>query len=242
MTNGLIELGEVMLSASERRLESVSRNIANVSTPGFKKETSFDEALSAQAPGAADASSTNKTTNKTGTDFSQGTLRLTGKSLDLALSGAGFFKLRSQDGVYYSRGGQFERASDGTLSTSQGLTLQTVTGENLVVSKEDFEVLQDGTVLEGGLPTARIGVFETSDGAALQSIGGGIFSVSDDAMRDAPSVVVRQGMLEGSNVELASEMVEMMAALRQAEAGARIVQVFDTLSGQMISTFGQGNR
>lgn len=238
MTNGLAELGEVMLSASERRLESVSRNIANVSTPGFKKEMSFNEVLGAGALGPAGAGAA----RRTATDFSQGTLRLTGNARDLALSGEGFFKLRSEAGVFYSRGGQFERSANGALSTAQGLVLQTAGGQDLVVSSENFEVLQDGTVIENGLPVARIGVFAADGDKALEAAGGGLFSAPEEIMHEPSSVIVRQGMLEGSNVELAGEMVEMMAALRQAEAGARVVQVFDALSGQMISTFGQGAR
>jgi flagellar basal-body rod protein FlgF len=235
MTSGLAELGEVMLSASERRLETVSRNIANISTPGFKTERSFSEALGASAAKASAARSA-------ATDFSQGSLRVTGNALDLALSGAGFFKLRSQAGVYLSRGGQFERASDGTVRTAQGLSLLTATGEDLVVSNGKIEILEDGTVLEGGLPVARLAVVESEEAKILEAMGGGLFSAPGEALRNTSASIVRQGMLEASNVEMAGEMVEMMSALRQAEAGARIVQVFDTLSGQMISTFSQGGR
>ena len=231
MTGGLLELGEVMLSVSERKLETVSRNVANISTPGFKRETSFQNVLLSGAAGVAD--------NAVGAraDFSQGGLRVTGNPFDLALSGAGLFKLRSETGVFFSRGGQFERAANGAMVNALGFALQTTSGEDLVLRDSVVEVLEDGTVLESGLPIARIGVFHVSQDN-LQSLGGGLFTADESAVQDVASPILRQGMIETSNVELSGEMMEMMTALRQAEAGSRIVQVFDALSEQMISTFG----
>ena len=230
MTHGLVELGEVMLSASERRLETVSRNIANLATPGFKKEISFGDVLASSGP---DSSQTRFTV------FSQGALRATGGALDFALAGEGLFKLRSESEIYLSRSGQFQRAADGTVRNAQGFALQTNDGADLVLSGAEFEVLSDGTVLENGLPVARIGVFRPDDPAGLRSQGGGLYSADGD-VPEAPSAVLHQGMLETSNVEMAGEMMEMMEALREAEVGARIIQLFDTLSGQAVSTFGQG--
>jgi flagellar basal-body rod protein FlgF len=233
MTGDLLELGKVMLAQSERRLEAVSRNIANVSTPGFKKETSFGDALNVGA--ASDAQLTTSSV-----DFAQGGLQLTANPLDLALSSDGFFKVRAGEEIFYSRGGHFHLTANGALASTHGMILQTPDGQDIVLSGQNPEILADGTILEGGLPMTKVGVVAWPD-TSPKSLGGGLFAAPvEPSIAIAPTV--RQGMIEASNVSMADEMVEMMSAIRQAEAGSRVVQVFDSLSGQMISTFGQGTR
>lgn len=239
MANGLLEVGGVMLAASERRLEVVSTNVANTSTPGFKKEVSFQDALSARDQAAA-LSGQSAPDARTFTEFSQGALRMTGKPLDLAVSGYGFFKLRAGDQFFYGRAGAFERSANGSVVDAQGMALQAAGGGDLVIAAGKVEILQDGTVLQDGAPAARIALAQPAHADLLQRAGAGLFLAPEDAMQDVAAPVVRSGMLEASNVGMADEMVEMMTALRQAETGARLVQLYDSLAGQSISTFGQG--
>jgi flagellar basal body rod protein FlgG len=225
-----------MMSSSARRLEVTSQNVANTSTPGYKRQITFQDALSV-AHHTASAPS-----NVAYTDYSQGALRVTGAPLDLALSGAGFFQLRGDDGLYLSRSGQFHRAVDGRIINAQGLFLQTSDGQDLFLRSERAEILSDGVVLEDGMPVARIGVFEVGADTELRALGGSLFAAADGAMEEAPSPSVRQGALESANVEMSEEVITMMAALRRAEAGARVVQAYDTLTGQALSTFGRVQR
>ncbi len=240
MSGGLLDIGEIILATTERRLEIVSRNIANASTAGFKKEIAFGEILSS-------LEATDKTSGitpnpqATYTDFSQGSLRMTGRAFDLALSGPGFFRVRSIDGTsYYTRNGEFERGGDGRLANAQGMVLQTAGGDDLVVADDAAEILSDGVVLEAGQPVARIGVFVPSSGEQFQALGGTLFSASA-APLEAGEPLVRQGMIETANIDMPGEMVGMMEALRSAEIGARIVQAYDGLIDKSISTFGRGS-
>lgn len=235
MPSGLLEIGEILLAASQRRLETVSHNVSNASTPGYRKALLFEHALS-DARGTAPIA--------TMSDFAQGPLRATGRPLDLALSGAGFFQLRGSGGVYYTRAGQFERTPEERLADAQGRALQTADGADLVLraGAGDIEILSDGVVLEDGIPIARIGVFLARDAGDLQALSGTLFAAQSGSMQEASAPVVRQGMLEMSNVDVASEMLDTMRALRAAEIGARIVQSYDTLMDQSISTFGRGRR
>jgi len=232
---GLIELGEVMMTRSERHLELTSQNISNVSTPGYKRhvsfETSIDEAHAAELGGAAVTSRP---------DLEQGALRQTGRSLDLAISGTGFFLLRSEDGhAVYTRNGQFSRDSAGRMVSVEGYPLQVAGGGELTLSGEHAEILNDGTVLEDGAPVARIGIYSPDETAQLVAQSGTLFAAPDAAMHEVSSPLVRQGALESANVDNASEMLQLMASMRQAEAGARVVEAYDTLIGQSISTFGR---
>lgn len=232
----LLELGSVMMSSSAHRLEVTSQNVANTSTPGFKRQISFQHALDAVR------NAENAAGNASYTDYSQGALRVTGAPLDLALLGAGFFRLRGDDGVYFSRAGQFQRTSDGRITNAQGLFLQTSDGQDLVLVSERAEILTDGVVLENGLPVARISVFDTGAETDLQRLGGSLFTSAEGLMEEVATPSIRQGALESANVEMSEEVIAMMSALRRAEAGARIVQAYDTLTGQAISTFGRTQR
>jgi flagellar basal-body rod protein FlgF len=235
--SGLVESAAAILSASERRLEVAAQNVANIATPGFKRQLSFSRLVApAEANGASEAGVA------VHRDFAQGTLAGTGNPLDLAISGPGFFELRSESGTIYSRQGQFRLAADGTLVTPQGYVLQAAGGGDLVLERAAVSILEDGTVLDRGVPVARIAVLAAADEGALQPVGGSHFIAPEGAMTALPEAVVRQGMVENSNVSLGDEMVSTMAAVRQAETGARLIQVYDELLGRAISSLGQGGR
>lgn len=234
MSGGLLEIAEVILANSEKRLETVARNVANSSTAGFKRQISFEQALTNNAVDKP-------ATQATFTDFEQAALRVTGQPFDLALSGPGFFRLRTDDGaIYYSRGGQFDRGIDGLLRNAQGMILQGSSDGDVIISDPAAEILTEGIVLERGLPVARIGVFEPTEAEQMESVGGIVFRSNTDLLEsDAPSI--RQGMIETANVAMASEMVTMMEALRSAEIGARVVQTYDSLVSGSITTFGRSS-
>lgn len=233
---GLIESATGILSASERRLESVSNNVSNVSTPGFKRQISFEEVMSDRDSADTGVSFRHRA------DFSQGQMSRTGNPLDLAISGTGFFRLRADNEILYSRQGQFSVAADGTVVTRQGHVLQQAGGGDLVLERAAVEILEDGTVLDGTRPIARIGLYAAADLASLRPLGGSMFAAGEEAMEEAPAAAVRQGMVEASNVVLGDEMVAMMKAVRQAEGGARLVQIYDDLLGRAIAAFGQGGK
>lgn len=234
---GLVESASAILSATERRLETIANNVTNLSTPGFKRQLSFVEMLPGQAPDALDLP-----TPRVRPDLAQGRLSETGNPLDLAISGAGFFRLRDGDAFVYSRQGHFRRAEDGTLVSPQGHVLQQAGGGDLVLERAAVRILTDGTVLDEGRPVARIGLFEPGEDTATESLAGSLFAMAEGSMEDAEGSELRQGMIEASNVSLGDEMVTMMAALRQAESGARLVQLYDQLMDQAITTFGRGGR
>jgi flagellar basal-body rod protein FlgG len=220
------------MGLSQRRLEVVSSNIANTSTPGYKRQVSFSELI--EGAGGMNLS--------VRSDLAQGKMSATGNPLDLAISGGGFFQLRAGEELLYSRHGQFRRAEDGTVVTPQGHRLQQVGGGDLVLDRAEVEIRADGTVLDAGQVVGRIAVLAPAEASAAEPIGGSLFLVAGDAVEEVPAAELRQGMVEASNVSMGEEMVAMMAALRHAESGARLIQVYDELIGRAITTFGQGGK
>lgn len=235
--SGLIESAGAILAHAERRVVIIANNVANLTTPGFKQQLSFIEAL-----GPDDSRSAGSLRPGVHTDFAQGRMIRSDNPLDLAIAGEGFFRLRAGDAIVYSRQGQFSLAEDGTVLDADGRALQQAGGGDLVLERAEVEILADGTVLDEGRPLGRIGLFAPAAAAVAEPLAGSLFAIADDAVEEVRAPDLRQGMVEASNVSLGDEMVAMMASLRHAETGARLVQLYDELTGRAITTFGQAGR
>lgn len=226
-----IDIASGLLSQSTQRAEIAAQNIANITTPGYKRRIGFSQLL---APGAAAGTPVPAVT---ATDFSIGDLTETGNPHDLAIGSAGFFVLRDQGGLSYARQGQFQRDADGRLKTAQGAVLQAQDGGDLVLRAGAFEVTAAGIVIQAGEPVARIAVVDFPQDAQPVVGDSGAFHGVGGVEMDAP--LIRQGMLEASNVSMGDEMIALMEALRRAETSQRLINVYDDLMGRAISTFGQ---
>lgn len=233
---GLITSAEAIMRASERRLEAASANVANVSTPGYKRQVSFADLVGAS--GAGDADSVDTLLTHIRADMAQGKLAATGNPLDIAISGTGLFALRDGADVVYSRQGQFHLAADGTVVTAQGQVLQQAGGGDLVLDHAAVVIAADGTVTDAGQPVGKIALFAPPAGGTADPVGGSLFRMNGGAAEEVAGSQLRQGMVEASNVSIGDEMVSMMATLRQAESGAKLAQAWDDLLGRAITSFG----
>jgi flagellar basal-body rod protein FlgG len=229
--SGLVDSAIAAMSGASRRTEIAAINIANVSTPGFKRlmraaptdlPNSFDNALS-----------------RVRADLSAGKTMETGRPLDLSINGAGYFQLRAGESIMYSRQGGFTIAADGTLVTTQGYALQQAGGGDLIVSGGSATILADGAVMDGDRPVGKIAVYQPSGSAAAQALDGSLFSMAAGGVDEVATTSIRSGALEASNVSLGNEMTSTMAAMREAETGAKLIQLYDDLMGKAIQTFGQ---
>jgi flagellar basal-body rod protein FlgG len=228
-----IDIASSVLSQATQRVELSAQNIANITTPGFKRHLSFASLVTASGRDGASPSSL---------DFSPGKIVNTGNPLDLAIMGKGFFTVASSNGVFYTRAGQFQRDGDGRLVNAQGFALQADDGGDLTIKTDKaFQILADGTVVEDGQPTAKIAVVSLNDPQSARYVDGGVLSVGTSGTSSLETPVIRQGAYEASNVSDGDEMVSIMAALRQAEAGQKLVNVYDDMMGRVLETFGQGS-
>jgi flagellar basal-body rod protein FlgF len=231
---GVIEIASSILSDASRSAEVAAQNIANITTPGYRRRISFSQAMLSSV-GAEDLSQVHRTS----TDFTFGKLSETGNTFDLALAGEGFFVVRTGSGAArYTRAGQFSRDADGRLADPLGGFLQ-ADGADLVLREGGVEILSDGVVLEAGAPVARLDVVRFIDPAQVSAAQDGGFVAASENVEAVAAPAVRQGALEMSNVSAAAEMIAMMAALRRAESGQRLANVYDDLVGRVITTFGQ---
>jgi flagellar basal body rod protein FlgG len=235
MSMQITEVAAQILARAERRAEIAAQNITNASTPGYRRRVGFDETL---RPGG-DGGGGPARAGAVATDFRAGQLTETGAKTDLAIAGDGFFAVRGEDRVFYTRHGQFRRDGEGRLVTGEGLALQSSEGGDLIVGDGDFAVAADGVVTRDGAPVARVALFDFAERGALASGAGGAFLAGEAEPVPVSAPAIRQGMLESSNVNMGDEMVAMMEAVRRAETGQRLVTTYDDLMGRALNLFGQ---
>jgi flagellar basal-body rod protein FlgG len=202
--------------AEQMRQDQIANDLANASTPGYKADRVTQRAfadllLSNSVTGQQVGGLTmGVSADKMVTDTSPQPLRDTGEPLDLAIAGDGWFGVKTDQGTRYTRNGQFTAAADGTLSDASG---------NAVLGRGGQPVKVDAN---GHVNGADVGVFALQDPAKQ---GDNLFTGT--AGGPAPTGTVRTGALEGSGVDPARTMVDMIASFRAFEAGQRAIQTID---------------
>ncbi|WP_370710361.1 flagellar hook-basal body protein [Paraburkholderia sp. IW21] len=229
-----------LISLQTRRVEIAGENVANVATPGYKREIAFEDALAAAGADHFQAASIvgNANGSTVATDFSAGKLVHTGDPFDLSITGAGFFEVATTDGPAYTRLGSFQRDADGRLVTAQGWPLQGSNGD-VRVNAANWHVERDGTVIDNGNTVAVVRIVDFDDTAKLRRTDGGLF-VSDGAQAaDVDRVQVSQGYIESSNATLPTDMMQMMEAMRRVESGQKLVHAYDDMMGSVMQRLGE---
>lgn len=215
------------LDSLTREFDIIAHNMANVSTAGFKRRcNSFTQALAAQESGAPGAGQGTPDV----TDFSQGNLVQTGRTLDFALHGKGFFVVESPDGPLYTRHGIFTVNQNGQLVDAAGRLVAGTAGPLTAppsVDVSQIHVSSDGRIRAGQAEIGQLRVVEFGDREQqLLPAGLNCFRAPADLepteTRDA---LVQQGYTEASNVKLIDELVNMISVSRLYEANMKLVSV-----------------
>jgi len=232
---GLTE-GVETLVAQERRMSQVANNLANVNSTGFKKENqTFWEMLYSASGGQPRVGKAPHVV----VDFSHGPMHQTGNTLDFAIHGEGFFKIGTPAGTRYTRGGNFLLNAERQLVTQDGYQVLG-DGGPIIVDGDELTVALDGRVFVDGTEVDRLSTvaFETLEGMELE--GSGLFRMRPGGPpEETPDgTEVRQGHIEGSNVNVVREMTEMIDLHRAFETQQRIVRTFDDIDEQAIRKVG----
>lgn len=208
----------------EVRQQAVANNLANVSTDGFKAERVFARMLEDAVPVADGA-----------TDFTPGTLRVTGEPLDLALEGEGFFVVDGPQGERLSRGGSFRLDDEGRITDARG-NLLLGEGGPILVTEGVVEIARSGEVRVDGEVVDRLRLERVPSDVRLQHEAGTLFL--PDPTREAmdPAIrPVRQGSIEESNVSSVEAMVDMISIQRAYSAVQNAVQTLDGIRATISS-------
>ena len=235
MRSAMDPIATTAASGMRARMESLdmlANNIANASTAGYKVDREF---YSLYSDAMADDNILSPVIEKPWTDFSQGTLQVTGKPLDLALSGTGFFAVNSPSGPLYTRNGAFQIAPSGNVVTVEGYSLRLTGGAPLQSqSSMPMDILVDGTVKQGGIVLGRLELADFPAGAMTKR-GASLFRpVEGTTPAAAVSTQVQQGKLEGSNVPSAESAVRLVSVMRHFEMLQKTITIGSEMNRRAI--------
>lgn len=222
----------------------IARNLANINTVGYKKNVAvFQSYLSqpqSQDKDADTATAPHGTGSSLGTiatDFSQGTLEYTGNDLDISIKGEGFFVVKADTGISYTRKGQFMLSRDMKIVTPEGWSLMGQGGEVQVPQNtKSITVKENGSISADGKEIGRIKIAAVPDLTALEPIGGCAYKLSDTVQqpKDSTDFKIAQRYLERSNVNAIDEMVNMISNMRGYQFGHKVTDSIDDTLKKLI--------
>lgn len=243
--NNAIYVGLSRQMILQRELDIAANNLANVDTVGFKLEDMVENSdpVSANPPGGAPQTITFVAPNGVARDYSQGPLTQTGSPLDVAIEGKGFFEISTAAGMRYTRDGRFKLDPNGKLVTQDGDEVESDGGPIVLDPKKGpVTIAQDGTMSQRGQNVGRISVVMFANMSALSKDGGNLYrNTSAVAPIPATTAVMRQGMLEGSNVQPIKQITRLIEINQAYTAVSNMMSTTASLSNTAIERLGAVN-
>lgn len=252
MSTPALWIAKTGLDAQQTRMSTISNNLANVNTTGFKRDRAVFEDLIYQNYRQVGAADTQENEVPTGLNIgtgvrvvasekqhTQGNIQQTDNSLDMAINGRGFFQVLQPDGnIAYTRDGDFTLNSEGQIVTANGQPLEPAI--NVPQGAESITIGQDGTVsakLSGEAEPVQLGTIQLADfvnPGGLQPVGDNLYVESGSSgapQLDTPGLNgvggIQQGALESSNVNVVEELVSMIETQRSYEMNSKAISSTD---------------
>lgn len=244
MVRGLYTAYTGMLN-QQKKMDTLSNNLANADTTGYKKEgvtaKTFETQLAIKVKDGSNAYIDQQIGKlnlgvKIGdnyTDYSQGSYRYTGNTYDLALGGDGFFNISfmnkaGEQSVKYTRDGNFTIDNEGALRTQDGDYVLGESGEIYIPTNAvDVSINKLGEIYADGEYIDTIKITDFEDYNYLKKYGENMYDAVDGATEKEPTATIDQGYLEQSNINVVTEMVNMISLSRTYEANQKLIQTMD---------------
>lgn len=246
MVKGLYSAYTGMIN-QEHRMDVLTNNLANAATNGYKKEgatsQSFDSVLAFKIKDATEGYHLAKNigVNNPGvkigegyTDFSQGSLKTTANTYDLALTDTGFFAIEftnkaGETSVKYTRDGNFTLTADGRLVTQDGDAVLGTNGEPIKIDTiAETQINAAGQIIQDGRIVATIQVTDFEDYNYLERYGENYYQPVEGATEKESTAKVYSGYLETSNISVVTEMVNMISVQRAYESNQKVITTYDS--------------
>lgn len=256
MVRGLYTAYTGMIN-QQYRLDTITNNLANSDTTGYKSEgatsKSFKEMLMVKVKDSSEGYIRRGVGNmslgvKIGenyTDYSQGSFRETGNTYDLAIEGNGFFSIaftnkRGEESIMYTRDGSFTIDVEGALRTKDGDYVQGEGGNIYIpTNASDVKVNALGQIYADDEYVDTIKMVDFEDYNYLEKYGENMYKAVDGASETGFTGKVNQGYLEASNVNVVSQMVEMITITRAYESNQKIVRSMDSMLEKSVNEVGK---
>ncbi len=234
----------------QMRMDTISNNLANVSTTGYKQdkivfrnnpELPAPETELTPLPITDQVISPYTPPMEQVLDFTQGPLQKTDNPLDVAIEGRGFFKIETPQGIRYTRRGSFVINEKGVLSTPEGYPVLGQGGP-ITIDQGKVVIHHDGTVTVNGEESGQLEIVDFSQPYELKRQGETLFAPTNDSSiteMPADGATISQGFVEGSNVEAIREMTEMIETLRVFEAYQKVIRSVDDATAKTVNEVGK---
>lgn len=237
---------------SQHRLDVVSNNLANATTTGFKKEgcttKAFDEMMGIKIKDMTVGRLNQPIGNlalgakigETYRDWGNGSMINTESTYDFALAGKGFFSVSftnkiGETSTMYTRDGSFQMNSEGYLVTKDGDYILGQSGPiQLPTNINQLSVEPTGEIYADGMYVDTFALVDFEDYNYLEKYGENLFRTVDGATQTDSTATVNQGYLESSNINVVSEMVDMITIAREYESGQKVINAIDEMLGRMV--------
>lgn len=255
--------------AQTQKMDTIANNIANVNTPGFKRDQlAFQEFLTAaekeqtvmnvpRVPASIESFYDMQGGDKSYvdlkgsfTDFSQGPLRHTGNNFDCAIDGKGFFEVLTPQGLRFTRAGNFTMDGNGKLVTKDGYPVLKAGGEGgdpssrtITLNQADtFSIGDGGEIMQGTDVLGKLSVVNATDRDALEKVGNNLFNFRANKNPELVTITnpsVKQGFIETSNVNIVQEMTDMISTSRVFESTQKAISTYDSMSDKLVNVVGK---
>lgn len=241
----------------QNRLDVITNNMANASTYGFKSEgatsQSFDDVYAVKIKDSSvnyaserlGAMSMGVQIGETYTDYAQGALQETGEPYDVAIAGNGFFKISftnkaGETSVKYTRDGSFTLNNQGYLVTKDGDFVLDTNNNRIQLDTNATSSMDDmGYIYQNGAQVAQIGIVDFQDYNYLEKYGENMYNLVEGGNIIESTARVKVGYLEASNVNIVSEMVEMISITRAYEANQKVITTIDGTLDKAVNQVGK---
>jgi flagellar basal-body rod protein FlgF len=255
--------------AQNQKMDTIANNIANVNTPGFKRDqVTFQEYLTAfekeqkimnvpRVPASIESFYDMQGGDKsyvdlkgTFTDHSQGSLKHSGNNFDVAIDGKGFFEVMTPQGLRLTRAGNFTLDGNGQIVTKDGFPVLKSggTGEDpstrtfTLTNSETLHISDSGEVFQGTESLGRLSVVNVVDADSLQKVGNSLFGFKANKNAEVTNIenpILKQGFVETSNVNIVKEMTDMITTNRIFESTQKAISTYDQMSDKLVNVVGK---
>lgn len=253
MMRGLYTAYTGML-AQQQKMDTVSNNLANVNTTGYKKDAALFESFKEvymvkindpEQPGVhkIGSASLGVKVGEVYTDYGQGALLQTDDPLNIALDGSGMFAIGMYDKEgnlteKYTRDGSFGMNASGQLVTKDGFFLLGEDGP-ITVPNNQVRITEKGFIFDGTNEVNKIKVVDFENSNTLKKITGGFYETTEPTTLKDFSGTFVQGYVEGSNASSIEEMINMINVMRTYETNQKVVSTYDETMGKAVSEIGR---
>lgn len=249
-----------------KRMDVMTNNLANADTYGYKKEGttshSFSEQLAIRIKDTSNFGLQRKLggikqgvhLGETYTDWTEGSLKVTDNPTDLAVAGQGFFAVaftnkEGETSIKYTRDGAFKLTSDGYLVTTDGDHVLNATGALnsdagegswvRIDPTQDFQIDKLGIITQNGAAVGTVGLVDVDNYDYISKYGENLYDLENGGNIIASEGEIEQGVLETSNVQVVSEMVNMITIQRAYEAGQKVITAIDGTIDKAVNDVGR---